>query len=106
VGLWQALFFILLCAVVFPAGAYITRFLPVNFDPFDWAVGGIFGGVTSLLIVHFLLGFLLVASSGFPMRSALEKSFLVRQVVYLDGANELSTYLLNLGSDKPIHAPD
>lgn len=86
VTLWV---FIPLFLASFPLGAYMSRFYPMNFDPFDFLFSFTFGLVVAFMGLHFFLRPLVYSVEGKPEHAALQKTFIVRQVVYRDGWNRL-----------------
>ena len=84
-GYWQLFLFLPLAIIAFPLGAYINRFLQWSIDPFDHLLGFIFGLFTAGIIVRFVLITLLLIASSAPDYPVMDKLFLVRQTVHLEG---------------------
>lgn len=104
-GMWQIILFVALAIAAIPLGAYLQRFILFNVDPFDNALGLVFGVVMGLLVMRFILISVLMAAQGLPLLAELEQSFVVRQIVYLDGWHAVSYWMMNLSnSPKPDYS--
>lgn len=99
-GLLQFTLYAALCLVALPVGSYINRFVQFSVDPFDWMLGFLFGAITGIIMTHYLLSYLLVASIGTPTHHLLAQSTLVHQVINFEWWHNLTNYMSNLGSTR------